>query len=103
MQAMDLAITENQKKTQKTFEDMVPEHYCQHASVFDKNTSKALPPSHKYDHAIDPKPEANPTNNCKVYPLNPAEQQALDAFLDNMLACNYICPSKSPLVSPFFF
>src|SRR6266849_11064544 len=103
MQATDLVITENQKKTQKTFKDMVPEHYHQYMSVFDENTSKALPPSRKYDHAIDLKPDAEPTNNCKVYPLNPTEQQALDAFLDDMLACDYIHPSKSPLTSPFFF
>src|SRR5229473_74538 len=103
MQATDLAITENQKKTQKTFKDMVPEHYCQYTLVFDENTSKALPPSHKYDHAIDLKPDTNPSNNCKVYPLNPTEQQALDAFLDDMLARDYIRPSKSPLASPFFF
>src|SRR5713101_1383513 len=102
-QATDLAITENQKKAQKTFEDMVPEHYRQYASVFDENTSKALPPSRKYDHAIDLKPDADPTNNCKVYPLNPTEQQALDIFLDDMLARDYIRPSKSPLTSPFFF
>src|SRR5713101_7570723 len=40
-QATDLAITENQKKAQKTFEDLVPEQYCQYATVFDENTSKA--------------------------------------------------------------
>src|SRR5713101_4673408 len=103
MQATDLAIMENQKKTQKTFEDMVLEHYYQYASVFDENTSRALPPSHKYDHAIDLKPDTDLTNNCKVYPLNPTEQQALDAFLDDMLTHDYIHPSKSPLASPFFF
>src|SRR5713101_7098773 len=99
MQATDLAITE----TQKMFEDMVPEHYCQYTSVFDENTSKVLPPSQKYDHAIDLKPDTDLTNNCKVYPLNPTEQQALDAFLDDMLTHDYIHPSKSPLASPFFF
>src|SRR5713226_9992034 len=98
-----MAITKNQKKDQKTFEDMVPEHYCHYVAVFDENTSRALPPSRKYDHAIDLKPDADPTNNCKVYPLNPTEQQALDVFLDDMLMRDYICPSKSPLASPFFF
>src|SRR5712692_3898881 len=38
-QATEMAIADHQKKDQKTFEDMVPEHYQQYAAVFDENTS----------------------------------------------------------------
>ena len=55
--------------------------------------------------AIDLKEGMAASNNCKIYPLNPEEQVALDVFLEDMLkrGYRYIHPSKSPFVSPFFF
>ena len=41
--------------------------------------------------------------DCKVYPPNPAEQKALDSFLEENLRTGRIRPSKSPMASPFFF
>ena len=41
--------------------------------------------------------------DCKVYPLNLAEQKALDSFLDENLRTGQIRPSKSPMASPFLF
>ena len=41
--------------------------------------------------------------DCKVYPLNPQEQKALDEFLEENLRTGRIRPSKSPMASPFFF
>ena len=41
--------------------------------------------------------------DCKVYPLNPTEQKALDSFLEENLRTGRIRPSKSPMASPFFF
>jgi hypothetical protein len=38
--------------------------------------------------------------DCKIYPLNPLE---LDEFLKEQLEMGRIQPSKSPMVSPFFF
>jgi hypothetical protein len=38
-----------------------------------------------------------------VYPLTPAEQTKFDKFLEENLRNGYIQPSKSPMVSPFFF
>ena len=38
--------------------------------------------------------------DCKIYPLNPTEQQQLDKFLKEQLET---CPSKSSMASPFFF
>jgi Reverse transcriptase (RNA-dependent DNA polymerase) len=38
-----------------------------------------------------------------VYPLGPGEQEALQKFLKEHLDKGYVCPSKSPYASPFFF
>lgn len=45
----------------------------------------------------------NANLDCKVYRLNWAEQEELDKFLDENLASGQIQPSKSLMVSPFFF
>jgi len=82
---------------------MVPEQYLEYRKVFEESASHELPPFCKWDHAIDLKPEGIPENNCKIYPLSPVEQTALDAFLDDMTARGYIRPSISPFASPFFF
>src|SRR5882762_447209 len=84
-------------------EAMIPPQYLAYHSVFEEETSHALLPFRKWDHAIELKPEAILSNNCKVYPLNPEEQKALDAFLSDMLDRGYIHPSKSPFASPFIF
>jgi len=39
----------------------------------------------------------------KIYPLNPLEQEELQKFVQDHLSKGYICPSKSPYTSPFFF
>ena len=41
--------------------------------------------------------------DCKVYPLNPNEQKALEDFIEENLSSGRIRPSKSPMASPFFF
>ena len=40
---------------------------------------------------------------AKVYPLNPKEQEACRAFVDEHLKSGKIIPSKFPQASPFFF
>ena len=39
----------------------------------------------------------------KVYPLNPAKQEACKAFIEEHLKTGCIVPSKSPQAAPFFF
>jgi hypothetical protein len=102
-QSTALAAVENAQKESKTLEEMIPPQYLSFRSVFEEETSRALPPFRKWDHAIDLQPDAIPSNNCKVYPLNPEEQKALDAFLADMLDRGYIRSSQSPFASPFFF
>ena len=52
---------------------------------------------------IELKPGAPPTILGKIYTLTQAEQKALEGFIQEHLAKGYICPSKSPYASPFFF
>lgn len=61
-----------------------------------------MPERRIYDHAIDLKPDFV-AQDCKVYPLTPAEQMKMDKFLNENLKKGYIRPSKSPMASPFFF
>ena len=41
--------------------------------------------------------------DCKIYPLAPKEQEALEEFLKEYQKKKYIKPSKSPYASPFIF
>ena len=41
--------------------------------------------------------------DCKIYPLAPKEQEALEEFPKEHQKKKYIEPSKSPYASPFFF
>jgi hypothetical protein len=61
-----------------------------------------LPPRRTWDHAIELK-EGNGFFTSKVYPLSHREQDELDKFIDEHLHSGRICPSKSPMASPFFF
>jgi hypothetical protein len=61
-----------------------------------------LPERRPWDHTVELTPGFKPVD-CKVYPLNPSEQIALDEFLEENLRTGRIHPSKSPMASPFFF
>ncbi|KAI5116221.1 hypothetical protein M0805_007046 [Coniferiporia weirii] len=81
---------------------MIPSQYHKHLHIFQKKAAERFPISRPYDHAIDLKPDFLP-RDCKLYPLSPKEQLALDQFLEENLQKGYIRPSKSPMASPFFF
>src|SRR5882762_8822206 len=102
-QSTELAAAENLKKKEKSLDEMIPVDYLDYRTVFEESTSQSLPPFRKWDHAIELKPDAIPENNCKIYPLSPGEQIALDTFLEDMTKRGYICPLQSPFASPFFF
>ena len=80
----------------------VPEHLHDFADIFLKEGFNKLPPHREWDHAIKLVPAAK-LRNCKVYPLSPSQQHELDTFIKENLTSQWICPSKSPLASPFFF
>jgi hypothetical protein len=99
----ELAEEASKTKETRTYEEIVPEQYQQFRKVFSDEESKRFPTSKPWDHHIDFKPDAVPRNTCKVYPLTPTEQIALDKFLNEHLERGTIRKSSSPLASPFFF
>lgn len=100
--SMELAQKAHAKEKSRSLEEMIPEPYREYKAVFEKKASERFPEPRSYDHAIDLKPDFVP-RNCKIYPLSPKEQLAMDEFLEENLRKGYIRPSKSPMASPFFF
>ena len=41
--------------------------------------------------------------NTGIYQLTPNEHGALKKYISDHIKRGYICPSKSPMASPFFF
>lgn len=75
--------------------------------AFETESFDRLPERRRWDHAIGPKPGSD-TFNSNIYPLptpylNPIEQAELDKFLEGYLKSGQICPSKSPVASPYSF
>ena len=81
----------------------LPDEYKRHAKVFSEQEAQQFPGSRIWDHAIELKKDAPATIPGKVYTLTQSEQKALQEFLAKHLKKGYICPSKSPYMSPFFF
>ena len=100
--SQQLAEQEYKKKEVRSIEEMVPPEYQNHLRVFSEEAAGRMPESRPYDHAIELVPGAR-TFHSKLYPLSPNEQVELDKFLKENLAKGYICESKSPMSSPFFF
>jgi hypothetical protein len=90
-------------KTVHSWDQIVPSQYHSHAKVLSEEAAHRFPASREWDHAIDLKPDAPTTLDCKVYPLSPGEDDALQAFLSENLDKGYIHQSKSPYAFPFFF
>jgi len=97
--ATDLAVAA-QQYTKRT---IVPKEYQQFAKVFSEEESKQYPPRRVWDHAIELKEGSPDALDCKVYPLNQTEDQAVQDFIKMELDKGYIRVSKSPYASPFFF
>ena len=68
-----------------------------------QKSSAKKPRTDSSNHAIDLKPDAPNTMNCKVYPLSPTEDITLQKFIAENLEKGYIRQSKSPYMFPFFF
>ena len=86
----------------KTPDQKIPDWCSDLEDVFSEKTHNILPPHQSYDHAIDLKPSFVP-KIAKVYPLNPKEQEACKAFIEEHLQTGRIVPSKSPQAALFFF
>jgi hypothetical protein len=106
--ATQLAIDSRKKDTLFTLPKSdplakVPKEYHKYAKVFSETEAQRFPKKKPFDHAIDLLPDAPATLDCKLYPLAPGEQHALDDFIKEHLKKGYIQPSNSPYASPFFF
>ncbi len=99
MTSTELAI----KAQQYTKKVEVPAEYQQFAKVFSEEESKRYPPKQAWDHAIEFKKDAPEAIDCKVYPMNQIEDEAVRKFLQDELEKGYIRESKSPYASSFFF
>jgi hypothetical protein len=97
--ATDLAIQAGEQQTAAE----IPKEYQKFSRQFNDEAADRFPPSREWDHAIELKLGAPDALDCKVYPMTRDEDTALEKFLDEMVAKGYICPSKSPYASPFFF
>ena len=86
----------------KTKEEIVPQELHEFLDVFEKKAAEHFPESRPWDHEIKLKEGFEP-KNCKVYPLSPKEEDAMNEFIDENLWKGYIRPSKSPMASLFFF
>ena len=97
--ATELAI----KAQQYTKKVEIPKMYDKFAKVFSEDESKRYPPKRAWDHAIEFKKDAPEAIDCKVYPMNRIEDEAVQKFLHDELEKGYIRESKSPYASSFFF
>ncbi len=91
------------KAQQYTEKAEVPREYQQFAKLFSEEESKRYPPKRAWDHAIKFKKDAPEAVDCKVYPMNQIEDEAVQKFISNELEKGYIHESKSPYASSFFF
>src|SRR6266852_3584920 len=91
------------KPPEDNWQDFIPKEYHLYAKVFSSDAALRFPDPRPWDHKIELLSNAPRTLNCKVYPLPPGQQEALDQFLHEHLKKGYICCSNSPYVSPFFF
>jgi len=66
--AQQLAIEVNEQKEEKPWQELVPRQYHHHAKVFREKDSEKFPDRRPWDHAIDLKPDAPASINCRVYP-----------------------------------
>jgi hypothetical protein len=92
----------DEKKEDLPLEEQIPKEYHEYLSIFSEKEASRFPPSRKWDHKIDLKPEFEP-KSCKVYNLTPEEQVEQDKFLKENLEKGYIRPSESSMASPMFF
>jgi transposase InsO family protein len=95
-------LAEAFKRNNGPSSDGIPDHFRDFHDVFSKESFDVLPDPKPWDHAIELVQGEKPSG-CKVYPLSPAEQKELDAFIQENLESGRIRPSKSPMASPVFF
>jgi hypothetical protein len=99
--AQQLAEQATDKK-ERTWQELVPKSYHQHGKVFSEKASERFPGKRRWDHAIDLKPDAPTSIDCRVYPLAPKEKEEQKKFIEENLRLGRIRRSNSPYASGFF-
>jgi hypothetical protein len=101
--AQNWAIQANQGKAETTINDL-PDEYKRHWKVFSETEARQFSLSRgEDDHAINLKPDAPDTLQCKVYPLSPPEATFMHDWTKEQLDKGYIKESKSPYAVSSFF
>ena len=59
----------------------IPVVYDRFERLFSEEASQRFPPSRPWDHAIGLKPDVPDAIPCKVYPMTPTEDKALEEFI----------------------
>jgi hypothetical protein len=88
-----IAEKANIAKGKKSFEEMVPQQYCDFAKVFSEEEAQCLPEHQPWDHVIDLEPDTVTRWKIKSYPMSPNEQEELDKFLKEHVTKGYLVPS----------
>jgi reverse transcriptase-like protein len=89
-------------KEEQSWEELIPKQYHKFGSIFSEIDSERFPGPRKWDHAINLKPEAPTSIDCRVYPLLPKEKEEQKEFLAENLWLKRIRRSNSPYASSFF-
>lgn len=83
--------------------EKLPKEYHKYSSVFDQDRQNQLPPHRPgLDCNIDLIPGAQ-LHKGPVYPMNPAQIEEANKYVDDNLARGFIRPSKSPAAYPVLF
>jgi len=98
----ELNIWNRSESIEEIGEDIPEEYKGFNDWVFNKVVFKKLPDQSKWDHTIELIPNVT-LKDYKVYPLNVKEQEKLNKFLEEYLKLEWIWPSKSLCMVPFFF
>ena len=81
--------------------DHIPVKFRNYRGISEE-ASHRLPSHQPWDHVIDLKPGAT-MKNCGIYRLTPRETVALKIHIKEGKHKGHLCPSKSPMASPFIF
>ena len=92
--AQQLAEQATDKKD-RTWQEQVSHRYHKHGKVFSEQASERFPGKRPWDHAINLKPDAPDSIDCRVYLLAPKEREDQRKFLEANLRLHRIRQSKS--------
>jgi hypothetical protein len=81
---------------------VLPEEFKEFPDIFNKSSADKLPPLTKYNHSI-PLEEGTKRPFGPIYALSETELKALDIYIKEHLAKQFIRPSTSPAGAPILF